>query len=346
MAHLSNNATVLRRIVSGGIVLYLAVQVYVGFAQVESFPFTHGPMFANAPPPDRPAKRYRFEGIDASGRELDIVPADFNRMKRSVIRAWIKVLLTASEGRNPVRFCTGLMRAYDTRKSPADWLVELRVVRQLVVSSGSGSDEIVDETTIHECSVAAESLGLPQDQRAFQVLTPLDQAIVIEAEAFTEANAGTGRAAASRWEITQAYDGASAGWAVEWIPNVGVATGDETIGPRLDYRIDFAEAGTYHVWIRMLGRTTSDDSVHAGLDGEAATLGNAGMTDVSGEWHWEGRAPGRDGDPWVTVNVEPAGPHVFNVWMREDGTVIDQILLTTDPRLRPMGVIPANGRER
>jgi hypothetical protein len=37
----------------------------------------------------------------------------------------------------------------------------------------------------------------------------------------------------------------------------------------------------------------------------------------------------------------PAGEHVINVWMREDGLIVDKILITTNPNYTPTGLGPA-----
>jgi hypothetical protein len=39
--------------------------------------------------------------------------------------------------------------------------------------------------------------------------------------------------------------------------------------------------------------------------------------------------------------VPTAGRHVFNVWMREDGTIIDKIVLTSNSGYTPTGTGPA-----
>lgn len=45
--------------------------------------------------------------------------------------------------------------------------------------------------------------------------------------------------------------------------------------------------------------------------------------------------------PVATVNVATTGVHVVDVWMREDGFIIDKLVITTDPSFAPTGLGPA-----
>ncbi len=118
------------------------------------------------------------------------------------------------------------------------------------------------------------------------------------------------------------------------MPNVTLNVMDTMIGPRLNYEIDFVNTGTYYVWVRMLGLNGTDDSIHVGLDGAPTTYGGLGMTDTHGTWHWEDRVA-QDANRRVMVNVSSKGVHTLSVWMREDGTLVDKILLTKDPNEKP-----------
>src|SRR5207248_2729737 len=42
----------------------------------------------------------------------------------------------------------------------------------------------------------------------------------------------------------------------------------------------------------------------------------------------------------ATINVTNAGPHTLTVWMREDGFVLDKLLLTVNPSYQPMELGP------
>lgn len=160
--------------------------------------------------------------------------------------------------------------------------------------------------------------------------------VVLEAEKPTGGASGSGSAASSAWRRIDTLGGSS-GAAMRAEPDAGVNVGDTTDGPRLDYAIDFATAGTWYVWVRLLGPAGSSDSVHAGLDGVPATYGGIGMSDGGGVWHWEELAAGRR----VTFAVASPGVRVFSLWMREDGVAVDRIALTTDAGFVPGGSGPA-----
>lgn len=130
------------------------------------------------------------------------------------------------------------------------------------------------------------------------------------------------------WRVTDSD--ASNNRALEVTPAVGDRAGDTENGPRLNYTVDFDTTGTYYVWVRMQCPTWSSDSVHVGLDGSPQSYGGQGLTDgcnsASG-WTWVNRVDGS----LVTVDVSTTGVHTVNVWAREDGTMIDKIVVTDEP---------------
>lgn len=149
--------------------------------------------------------------------------------------------------------------------------------------------------------------------------------VVIEAENYTEAIAGTGNASGSTWQ-NYSDNGASGGTALRAEPNTGVWTGLNLNGPRLDYDINFAAAGSYYVFVRTSAPSGSDDSFHAGLNGNSVTNQSGIGMGANGPWTWAEDA--NSGTP-VIINVPSAGKHTFNLWMREDGTQIDKIVIKT-----------------
>ena len=130
------------------------------------------------------------------------------------------------------------------------------------------------------------------------------------------------------------YGGYSGTDALAAEPNNGARV-DNFVGnsPRLDYTVNFTQAGTYYVWVRGMGPTGNDDSLHVGLDGAAQSSSDriAGFPN-STTWAW--RAITMDG-PVATINVASAGVHTVNVWMREDGFVFDKLVLTPDATFNP-----------
>jgi glucose/arabinose dehydrogenase len=168
---------------------------------------------------------------------------------------------------------------------------------------------------------------------AFQQDPGADGLLVMEAESF-HGNVAQG---GHTWDAVTP-SGAS-GSARVANPNSGVNndTGYTTNSPRLDYRVYFAKAGTHQVWVRGMGAGGSDDSCHVGLDG-AATASSDRLSSFFTTWTWS-----RDTMDGVaaTINVAAPGLHTINLWMREDGFVVDKILLTTNSGYVPTGTGPA-----
>ena len=111
-----------------------------------------------------------------------------------------------------------------------------------------------------------------------------------------------------------------------------------TTSPELEFDIDITTTGDYHLWVRMWAVNSSGNSVHVGMNGEIDAQSKGIQTQSIGSWVWvrlqRGATP-------LTYNVASAGINTFNLWMREDGTVIDKVLITTDGAFEPTGEGPA-----
>ena len=109
----------------------------------------------------------------------------------------------------------------------------------------------------------------------------------------------------------------------------------------MDYAVEFNHTGTHYVWVlggpdTSTGTPTGNDSLHVGLDGQAVP--SADRISFAGKWKWSNATM----DAAVArVNVRSTGRHIVNVWMREDGFIIDKLVLTTDPDYVPTGSGPA-----
>jgi hypothetical protein len=157
-------------------------------------------------------------------------------------------------------------------------------------------------------------------------------AIVIEAEN-PKANVKAGTLA---WVPVTKPAGFSGAGALKAMPNDDNVNNDNDYtkdSPRLDYEVDFPKAGTWRVWVRGCGETQEDNSCHVGLDGKECETSDR-IAEFEEDWTWCNDT--KDGDP-AEIKVAAPGKHILNVWMREDGFVIDKILLTQDPKLVPTG---------
>jgi len=182
-------------------------------------------------------------------------------------------------------------------------------------ASGYQQDEINVTLTI-----VGESTGFQQD--------PSTGLVSIETENF-DTNTPQGSHAWS--SLLNA--GASGGTAMEATPNTNTNTntGYESNSPQLDYLVNFVQAGTYYVWVRGRGETSSDDSLHVGLNGSGQSSSDR-VTGFGSAWGWSSDTMDNSR---ATIEVTAPGEQVLNVWMREDGTQIDKIMLTPVAVLLP-----------
>lgn len=162
--------------------------------------------------------------------------------------------------------------------------------------------------------------------------------VAIEAENYDRNASPVG---GTSWTFSTAFAGYSGSGAMDTLPNTGRAINEQnhiTQSPRLDFCINFPRSGIYYIWLRAYARSGSDDSLHVGLNGASPDNYNWRATGwPAGSYSW---ARSSSATP-LRVNVPSAGVHTFNVWMREDGTILDKILLTTDSTLTPTGTGPA-----
>ena len=103
--------------------------------------------------------------------------------------------------------------------------------------------------------------------------------------------------------------------------------------PRLDYEVEFVKTGTHYVWILAWGAGGGDDSCHAGLDGEEIDTCDR-MSGWNDSYTWSNDNMDTSTS---TFEVPSTGVHTLNIWMREDGLIIDKIVLTTNPDYTPTG---------
>ena len=115
--------------------------------------------------------------------------------------------------------------------------------------------------------------------------------------------------------------------------NINQTTGYAANSPRLDYPIQFNRSGTHYLWVRALGPGGGSNSVHLGLNGQE--VASAADIDFAAQ----------AGYVWTTVVktlvVPSAGVHALNLWMRESGSIVDKIVVTSDPGFLPTGTGPA-----
>jgi len=186
--------------------------------------------------------------------------------------------------------------------------------------------------------------GTPYDQQwSFIVIgnAAIPGLLAVEAEHF---DTNTPIAAnGTSWELTTNNAGFSGEGAMEAVPNVNLNVNvDITVSPRLDYNLDFPTAGTYYVWVRGLADSapgpSQSDSVNVGLDGVLPASSSRITGFPPGGYVWSLTTVASTP---ATLVVPDAGPHVLNVWMREDGFIFDKLVVTTNNAYVPTGLGPA-----
>jgi len=162
----------------------------------------------------------------------------------------------------------------------------------------------------------------------------VDGLIVMEAENFHENIPRSDHV----WEAWDSETGFSGSTAMSVQPNNGTSYKKSSTGssPEMQYSVDFASTGSFYVWARVFAPGSGDNTLHMGLN----SVVSASKMEASeeGTWTWTNvNTKGRD----VTIGVTTTGAHTVNLWMNEDGIIVDKILLTTDPAFVPEGTGPS-----
>jgi arylsulfatase A-like enzyme len=154
--------------------------------------------------------------------------------------------------------------------------------------------------------------------------------IVVEAEHYHQRENRGGQG----WEFVSLRH-SSAGESLQALPNNGTNYQDnyQALSPHLEYEVSIDTPGRYYVWARARGSNNSNDSLHVGLDGQAPLSGRR-LEQIFDYWGWTSV---RDTGGRAYVDVAATGVHTFDVWMREDGVIVDKFILTTDASFTPRG---------
>ena len=137
-----------------------------------------------------------------------------------------------------------------------------------------------------------------------------------------------------QWTLITSPSGHSGSAAMQALPEdyANVKTGYAANSPRLDYQVEFVNNGTHYVWILAYASRGSSNSLHIGLDSVEVPSGAFIGVPVTNNYGWTNGA--------AIIDVGSPGVHTINLWMRESGTIVDKIVLTTDPGYVPTGAGP------
>lgn len=294
-------------------------------------PPTHKP---EAPDRSKPAREAIQKARDAARAGVDIDLQSklwdeaLSRAQGTPLRdevAQEQTLFLARRGEVVAQELSRLLDNVDTLIKDAEYRKALDVLssarnRRSLPEWTSGVDRKIEEAR------KAEAGGAPYRQDA-------DGLVCIEAERFHQ-KADVGEHA---WAPASAPAGFSGAGAMAALPNKGANWQKDftAASPRLDYRVLFVKTGPHYLWVRGHAAGGGDDSVHLGLDGKEVATSTA--VTVGGKWSWT-----RKNMANATSKIEIAAPGVrtINLWMREDGALIDRILLTTNDKYVPKDAGP------
>lgn len=114
-----------------------------------------------------------------------------------------------------------------------------------------------------------------------------------------------------------------------------IYTDIEADSPHLSYTLDFTTPGTYYIWLKGRGPSTSYRHVHYGLNGISMTssLSEAFKLEQASYIGWYSQT-GSGARP--TITIDSAKKVNLDLWMCQAGTIVDRILLTTDSGYVPV----------
>lgn len=194
------------------------------------------------------------------------------------------------------------------------------------------------ESTSASVNISVGSEPLPPNG-AFKQSDTADGLLSMEAENFHNRTERRGK----KW-LSKAISGVSGRRAMEAVEDTGVMINTDYAAnsPGLMFNAHFVKTGTHYIWVRMFGPDSKGDSVHVGLDGRSiSTADRIGMVPTQ-QWKWtKATMDGRD----ATFNVGSPGNHTVNLWMREDGVIIDKVVITSRASYRPSGSGPAQSHQ-
>ena len=158
-----------------------------------------------------------------------------------------------------------------------------------------------------------------------------DALICIEAENFAANQAGEQHT----WELTTEPAGFSGKGALVAMPDEGINEDiDYGDSPNTDYKVNFVKTGKHYVWVRGYG-VSNGNSIHMDLDHRELETAQE-MDLATNQWQWNNEGD----DDAAYLEIKTPGEHIISLCMREDGAMVDKIILTTNPDYKPEGTGP------
>jgi len=201
------------------------------------------------------------------------------------------------------------------------------------VKSKDAAGNLATQTTISGFTTLAANTGT--NPAPFEMV---DGQVVMEGESFF----GSTTVNDQSWEIVDVPGNisSSSGKALMAGPDLGRNINDISQSPRADFQINVPAPGTYYVWVHGYAKDGGSDSLHVGLNGVLVDGGYqmARFTFDGSASSWSNR---NMSGTRVSFTVSEAGEHTLNLWMREDGLLVNKIVISQDAAYVPTGVGPA-----
>jgi len=148
---------------------------------------------------------------------------------------------------------------------------------------------------------------------------------------------------------------ASAGAYVETLPDIrvndfeapifGISNFDQNShGPVLNYIVYLNEPGRYYFFARIRATNNQDNTIYVSLDHRGFDSDNkqaVGVCSPDGNWQWASKNEQHcDLTDSVIFDIETAGLYRLNVYMEDDGTELDKLVLQHNNNIAPLGSGP------
>jgi len=115
------------------------------------------------------------------------------------------------------------------------------------------------------------------------------------------------------------------------------------IGKRTAYNRNAVNISIYYIWVRGKTDNLKKNIVAVGIARWKLSKANL-ITSFKSDWTWSRDTLSR---VVANVNFSKAGLQTVNLWMKDDGFIVDRLLITNDPFFIPeeLGDSPQNIKE-
>jgi hypothetical protein len=148
--------------------------------------------------------------------------------------------------------------------------------------------------------------------------------ICFEAEGMHRSTTGVLALQDVRW---LPYEDATASGQIQMLVPSGATPDSFATSPAMEYDVKFITGGTHYIWVRTHAAASTngaDDSIYVALDN--VQIGASFSTYGQLSWGWT---------KFNTSFSASVGTHTFKVCHREDGVVIDKVVITTSSSYNP-----------